>query len=572
MAKETTISNAPLKPFDTSAVTADQLKMYRDLAGDKMPGANPEELKFSVTQSDFLNQLQPVSANDKEQKANPNAMEKTMEKKQAPAINKDSVGLVATDKPCVQCILSGKVAPKEGAVFVDASGREQTITEKDPAKALAALKSQYSKSAGVYSAVELLANKELLKEGTSFVNPTTGKIELITKELTDPAKFRASYPGLSKVSPTVTGAPSIYDILDKPEMLKAGSVYRDPSGSVRMIYSDVVKKDESLAYLKKHYGNQPKFERSADSALKDVPTVHELIENPGLIALGQRYLLPSGEVKIIVGSGTIDKQKAVESLSSTYVKTLPSVDDLLANKELVRPGVRYQNPTFSGGSSVIPVKGFDAEQALKALKAVKEHMNKPVEVPNPKEKSNKPTKDDGTVAPVAYKPVILSNSRFPFSPDQLDSVMRSYTKGKQQPPVSGEFIMKLCQEEGFDVSLFLAMAVHESNIGTNGSRSLSTKNMFNYGNDDAGRNNGQASWEEGCRMYVRKMKENYGATLEQAAADNFYHKDKIGYYCETYQGITGAAGAKAYTNAIIKTASAFRQKLGISSGGRGVLA
>jgi hypothetical protein len=562
MAKEAVVQASSLKSFDPDSITKDQLSLYRDLSGNSMPGSEDRDIKFDVTQSDFLSQLPPSSESSKEKKEEM----KAAEIKAAPTILKDSVGLLIEDKPCVQCILSGMVSPKMGMVYVDLSGKERTITEKDSAKALAAIKAETANSLGVYSEVELLSQPELLEKGVSFINPATGKVEKITKELTDPKMLVALDPELSKLSTVVTKAPSVYSILEKPETLKAGTVYRDPSGAVKMVYSDVVKKVESLAYLKKNFGDQPKFERSKDPALKDIPTVHELIEKPELIGLGQRYLLPNGEVKVIVGSGDLDKKKALEALSATYVKTLPTVDELLENKSLLKPGLRFQNSTFAGGSSVVPSEGFDPEQATAALKSLKESMNKVQAAPMPEQKTSKPVVMDVPVTQVALRSPTQPTSGYPFTADQLDSIMRKFTKGGQQAPLSGEFIMKLCREEGFDVSLFLAMAVHESNIGTNGSRSLSTKNMHNYGNNDHGGNSYQKSWEDGARLYVRKMKENYGASLEQATADNFYHKNKIGYYCETYQGITGAAGAKAYTQAIVKTASSFRQQLGMSSG------
>jgi len=108
------------------------------------------------------------------------------------------------------------------------------------------------------------------------------------------------------------------------------------------------------------------------------------------------------------------------------------------------------------------------------------------------------------------------------------------------------------------------MAIMESNIGTNGSRTLRTKNMFNYGNDDAGNNKAFGSWLEGAEYYASRLGKYYGQKLSDVERTSFAHKDGIGFYCAAYNGMSGATAARAYTSAVVKLGNEIGRELGIS--------
>ena len=135
-------------------------------------------------------------------------------------------------------------------------------------------------------------------------------------------------------------------------------------------------------------------------------------------------------------------------------------------------------------------------------------------------------------------------------PEKLQAVLNELCKSKECP-LPAETILSLCQEKGFDLSLFLSQALIESHLGTVGHRPLETKNIFNVGNVDSGANRAMASWEDGAKKYLELMCKAYGTTAEDVINADFQRTDGGGRY----------ATDPHYTNKIAARVAYFRQKL-----------
>lgn len=179
------------------------------------------------------------------------------------------------------------------------------------------------------------------------------------------------------------------------------------------------------------------------------------------------------------------------------------------------------------------------------------------------EKLNFPQVNESTPESSRASERTLSVSRSTIDKDKLNKIIKRYSGGRDAPLDADEFIY-IADKYDIDIRLLISMAVMESNIGTNGKRTLSTKNMFNYGNDDAGNNKSFGSWLEGAEYYASRLGKYYGQTLADVQRTSFAHKDGIGFYCAAYNGMTGATAAREYTKAVVKLGNEIGRELGLS--------
>ncbi len=106
--------------------------------------------------------------------------------------------------------------------------------------------------------------------------------------------------------------------------------------------------------------------------------------------------------------------------------------------------------------------------------------------------------------------------------------------GRQLPPkMKARDILRPCRETGFPVEIILAVGAIESHMGALG-RGATTKNMCNFGNDDAGNNSSFPTYEAGNRAFIRNM-ERCGYWSKYATAqdliDSRFRQFEGRYYC-----------------------------------------
>ena len=113
----------------------------------------------------------------------------------------------------------------------------------------------------------------------------------------------------------------------------------------------------------------------------------------------------------------------------------------------------------------------------------------------------------------------------------VNALLRQY-----KSPLSAEDILFVAQEVGADPLFVLTMAQAESNFGTNGARTLRTRNPINYGNDDAGNNRYFSSFREGLLTGFKGIVRDFGAQdLDQFIGRDFERLDGGGIYATRRQ-------------------------------------
>lgn len=111
-----------------------------------------------------------------------------------------------------------------------------------------------------------------------------------------------------------------------------------------------------------------------------------------------------------------------------------------------------------------------------------------------------------------------SNKPMPFSIEGLQMAIDYWAKGKA--PVTATDFLEVFRSTGVPVDLMLAQAVQESTVGTNGRRSIETKNMFNVGNSDDGSNRYMSTWKQGIYIYANLIKSKYALDPNNITAEN----------------------------------------------------
>lgn len=128
-------------------------------------------------------------------------------------------------------------------------------------------------------------------------------------------------------------------------------------------------------------------------------------------------------------------------------------------------------------------------------------------------------------------------------------------------------ILEASNQYKVDPRLFLAQGIVEGHFGANpnAGRSRRTRNLYNLGNVDFGRNKNFSSYSDGIREYARTMNEEYNwgnedswVTPEMMIENNFKRSSGQGRY----------ATAPNYTNVIQKIVKSIDNKLAERNQGR----
>lgn len=88
----------------------------------------------------------------------------------------------------------------------------------------------------------------------------------------------------------------------------------------------------------------------------------------------------------------------------------------------------------------------------------------------------------------AYSHNLLSH-RYGIKAEQLDGYLQSLGIAYDQRRINGQLLLKWEKETGLDVRAIIAIALHESSLGTAGVATLPGSNMFGYGAFDSNPNN-----------------------------------------------------------------------------------
>jgi hypothetical protein len=110
-----------------------------------------------------------------------------------------------------------------------------------------------------------------------------------------------------------------------------------------------------------------------------------------------------------------------------------------------------------------------------------------------------------------------------YSKESIQKVIDHYAKGKS--PITAQMIIDSSKKTETPIEFYLVMGISESHFGTNGSRTLMTKNVYNVGNVDNGANEGQSSWEKGLDRFGKLIKSEYFDKDEVPDFDKFIKND-----------------------------------------------
>lgn len=111
--------------------------------------------------------------------------------------------------------------------------------------------------------------------------------------------------------------------------------------------------------------------------------------------------------------------------------------------------------------------------------------------------------------------------------------------GKYKSPLTAQDFLRASGESGVSPDLLLTMAKAESNFGTNGRRSLETRNPLNIGNSDSGKNRYFSSFGEGLTAAATALRRDWQITnLDEFAKNQFKRPDTGGIYAtrQDYEG------------------------------------
>jgi YD repeat-containing protein len=110
----------------------------------------------------------------------------------------------------------------------------------------------------------------------------------------------------------------------------------------------------------------------------------------------------------------------------------------------------------------------------------------------------------------------------PKDPASVQKIIDKYSNGKS--PLKAEDFIEVSNKYGVPLDLMLAQAIAESNIGTQG-RAVRTKNIFNVGNTDDGKENNQSSWKAGLENYAQLIKNEYATDPNNITTQDILNND-----------------------------------------------
>ena len=110
-----------------------------------------------------------------------------------------------------------------------------------------------------------------------------------------------------------------------------------------------------------------------------------------------------------------------------------------------------------------------------------------------------------------------------YSKESIQKVIDHYAKGKS--PITAQMIIDSSKKTGTPIEFYLVMGISESHFGTNGSRTIMTKNLYNVGNVDNGGNVHHSTWESGLNTFGKLIKSEYFDKDEVPDFDKFIKND-----------------------------------------------